>query len=72
MFDEFRLEVDEYLDAGDHVVAIGTSRGIGKGGGVPVEVPLCLLLTFVGGRIVRGEEFLNSEEALAAAGLAPG
>jgi ketosteroid isomerase-like protein len=67
MFDDFRFEVDEYRDAGNRVIAFGTSRGTGKGGGVPVEVPLALVYTFEGGQVVRVEEFLDRDQALTAA-----
>jgi ketosteroid isomerase-like protein len=69
MLDDLRFDVAEYRDGGDHVVAIGISRGTGKGGGVPVEVPLSFLYTFEDGELVRIEEFLDPGEALVAAGL---
>ena len=31
-FDDFRFEVDELIDSGEHVVAVGTARGSGASG----------------------------------------
>jgi ketosteroid isomerase-like protein len=69
MLDDLRFDVDEYRDGGDHVVAIGNARGTGKGGGVPVDVPLTLVYTFDASEVVRVEEFLDADQALAAAGM---
>ena len=67
MFDDFRFEVAEYHDCGESVVAAGTAYGTGIGGGVPVEVPLTLLYRFAEGELIRVEEYLDTDEALAAA-----
>lgn len=69
ILEDLEFDAAEYRDAGDRVVAIGTSRGRGAGGGVPVAVPLCLVYTFSADEIVRVEEFLDPSDALAAAGL---
>jgi ketosteroid isomerase-like protein len=69
ILDDLAFDVGEYRDAGDRVVVTGISRGRGTGGGVPVEVPLWLVYTFAGDEIVRVEEFLDADGALAAAGL---
>ena len=69
MLEDIRFEVTDYRQAGERVVATGTVRGRGKGGGTPVEVPLALVYVFEDDGIVRVEEYLDPDEALEAAGL---
>jgi ketosteroid isomerase-like protein len=67
---EFRMEPDEFVDAGDRVVAIG--RWVGKGSASRVEVnqPIADVFTLDAGRVVRCEiGYSDRAEALAAAGL---
>jgi ketosteroid isomerase-like protein len=68
-WEDYRVEVDEILDAGQSVVVISHERGRGKGSGVPVARQNPQLWTFRDGRIVRWESFRTRAEALDAAGL---
>ena len=68
-WDEYRVDADEIIDAGQSVVVILRERGRGKGSGAPVEQLHPQIWTFREGRIVRWESFRSRAEALEAAGL---
>jgi uncharacterized protein len=70
VWEEFRMEPDEVLAAGDRVVAIGRWVGKGKGSGIEVQQPVADVFTLHDGRVVRFElGFTDRAEALEAAGL---
>ena len=70
VWEEFRMEPDEVVGAGDRVVAIGRWVGRGAGSGVMVEQPVADVFTLHDGRVVRTEiGFTDRAEALEAAGL---
>jgi len=71
VWDELHTEGQEYIDAGDKVLALIRMRGRGKGSGVTVEQSSYLLFTVREGRIVRMHEFGpgGRAEALKAVGL---
>jgi hypothetical protein len=70
VWEEFRMEPDEVLDAGDRVVAVGRWVGKGKGSGIEVQQPVADVFTLHDGRVVRAElGFTDRAEALEAAGL---
>ena len=69
VYDEFRFESDEFIDAGDSIVALGRVhvRGAGSGAGA---VQTAAALGRVGdGRILAFRVFLDRDAALEAAGL---
>jgi ketosteroid isomerase-like protein len=67
---EFRIEPDEFVDAGDRVVVIGRWVGRGRGSGVEVNQPIADVFTLHGGRVVRCQiGYSNRAEALEAVGL---
>jgi ketosteroid isomerase-like protein len=67
---EFRMEPDEFVDAGDRVVAVGRWVAKGSGGGVEVNQPIADVFTLHGGRVVRCEiGYSDRADALEAAGL---
>jgi ketosteroid isomerase-like protein len=66
-WDEYGIQVDELIDAGDQVVAV--MRLTGRTNQLEVDEARSSLLTFRDGRIVRIEPFANKAEALEAAGL---
>ena len=68
-FDLFHPEYDFVHGVGDKVIAVGKTRLRGKGGGVEIEVPSALVLTFRCGKVVRFEDFGDKREALEAVGL---
>ena len=61
-------EIDEYIDAGDHVVAPGTNRLRGRDG-VEVQARVTWLFTLRDGTVRRVALYQERAEALEAAGL---
>jgi ketosteroid isomerase-like protein len=73
VFDDWHSEDERYVDAGDgRVVLVYRIVGRGKGSGAPVDQPIAILWTVRGGKVWRGQGYLDPEEALAAAGLKEG
>ena len=68
-FDVFHPSYQDIRDLGDRVLAIGRLRIQGKEGGVELEVPSALVVTYREGKVVRFEDFGDERKALAAAGL---
>ena len=68
-WDDWEIEVEEYIDAGERVVAIVNQRGRAKGTGVPVEMQLAQVWAFRDGQAIRMEMYSSLDEALEAAGL---
>jgi ketosteroid isomerase-like protein len=67
-FDEFTLDLEEAIDAGDdHVVALVHQRGLVKG--VPIEGRIAYDWEVRDGKGVRVQVYFSWEEALQAAGL---
>jgi len=67
--DELRFELDELVEAGDDVLAVGRIHGTGVDSGLSLDVPLWLVHRFTAGRLIRVEEYLDGTEALEAVGL---
>jgi uncharacterized protein len=70
-WDNLRAEVDEYIDAGDCVIALIRFRGLGRASGVPVEMASYHLFTVRNGKVARMSEYGPGKraEALEAVGL---
>jgi ketosteroid isomerase-like protein len=69
-FDDFAIELEEIIDAGnDRVVAITRQRGTGKASGATVHIRTGAIYTLDTHRIVRVELFHQPRDALEAAGL---
>jgi ketosteroid isomerase-like protein len=66
-WDEYRVQVDELIDAGDQVVAV--MRLSGRTNELEVDEARSSLLTLRDGRIVRIEPFSSKDDALEAAKL---
>ena len=66
-WDEYGVQVDELIDAGDQVVAV--MRLSGRTNQLEVDEARSSVLTLRDGRIVRVEPFASKDEALEAAGL---
>jgi ketosteroid isomerase-like protein len=69
IFEDFRVEPVEFVDAGERVVVEGHIHGSARGSGMELDRPYILVWTFRDGELVRVEEFVTREEALAAVGL---
>jgi ketosteroid isomerase-like protein len=69
-WDDWELEVEEYLAAGERVVVLLNQRGRSKATGIPVDMRFAQVWTFRDGQAVRMEMYASPDEALEAAGLA--
>jgi uncharacterized protein len=63
---EFSAVPDEFLDAGEQVVALGRYRGTAKGTGKLLDVPFVHVWTLRGGRATRFRQFLDTAGWVAA------
>ena len=70
VFGEVDFEVEELIDAGDHVLAVIREHEVGRASGVPVEASHVAVWTLADGKVVRMQIFDNREQALKAVGLA--
>jgi ketosteroid isomerase-like protein len=69
-FDEWKMEIEDWRDAGDCVVALGHIRLHGRRSGVAFDQPVGILFEIRGGQLFRFETFPGDpEKALEAAGL---
>jgi ketosteroid isomerase-like protein len=66
-FDEYTVEPLEFIDAGDAVVVDARMSGRGRASGLSVDTRVAHLWVFREGKIVRGEVYRTTEEALDAA-----
>jgi ketosteroid isomerase-like protein len=68
-WEEWRLDVEDVVDAGEDVVALLRQRATAKGSGARVEMALAAVWTFRGDLAIRMRMYASHEEALAAAGV---
>jgi ketosteroid isomerase-like protein len=69
-WDDFQIDVDEFIDAGGKIVVVGTQRGVGKRSGVGLdEWPFAGLYELRAGKVIRIRLFHSKTDALKAAGL---
>ena len=68
-FAEVQIEMSEFRDLGDGLVAIGCTRTRGKASGAETETPLALVTEIRNGKTISIRAYLDRAEALEAAGL---
>ena len=68
-WEELETTPEDFIDAGDQVVAVIHFRGRGRGSGIEVEARSYSVYTLRDDKTVRMEEFIEREQALEAAGL---
>jgi ketosteroid isomerase-like protein len=68
-WEDWELEVEEMVDAGDRVVVVARQRGTSKATGLPVEMHFAQVWTVRDGRQTRMEMYADPDEALRAVGL---
>jgi len=68
VFGDVRSEVEEWIDAGDQIVAMVRSYGRGRGSGVPVDMLEAHLWTVRDGKLRRLQTFATKADALEDAG----
>jgi ketosteroid isomerase-like protein len=69
-FESFRIETEETIDAGEHVVSLVRLNGRTRTGGVEMAQPAAAVFTFGGAKITRIEFHLDRDLAYKSAGLA--
>jgi uncharacterized protein len=69
VWDDFRIEAEEFIDGGDHVVAVVMGRGRVAGSGEQVTQRFFQVWTIRDGKIVAFHEYQTRREAIHAAGL---
>jgi hypothetical protein len=69
-WDDFRADADEFVDAGNQVIAALTVKGKGPGSGIEVSMQLFQVWTLRDSKVVRiVGGYRDSRETLEAAGL---
>jgi uncharacterized protein len=63
---DWRVDVDEYVEAGDQVVVIGASRGVVRASGKPFDVRLIHVWSLKDGKVVRYESYIDTPRMLQA------
>jgi uncharacterized protein len=69
VWDDFRVEPREFIDAGENVVVPHMVRGRGKESGVEVELPSTSVNTVRDGLVTASRMYRDHGQALEAAGL---
>ena len=69
MFDEFRFDLEDYVDGGDKVVTSGWLCGRGRESGAEVRERYAWVVRLRGGKLAEIWEYRDPAEALAAVGL---
>jgi len=67
--DDFAMQAEEMLPAGDSVVVAVRQHGVGKVSGIPTEMQYFTVWSFRGPKVIRIESFRDRETACEAAGL---
>jgi ketosteroid isomerase-like protein len=68
-FEDWKMEVQEIVDAGDKVMVGDRQTGRGKGSGIEIDDRTFSVYTLRGGKIVHLRFFFDRDQALEAAGL---
>jgi ketosteroid isomerase-like protein len=68
-WDDYRSEMEEVIDLGEHVLVLTHITARGAGGGVPIDQRIAILGRFQGDKLVSAKSFASKAEALAAVGL---
>ena len=69
-FDDYHVEAEDYIDTGDAVVVLVRISGRGRASGAKMETRLAHLWVLgSNGKVIRGEVYRTTAEALAAVGL---
>jgi ketosteroid isomerase-like protein len=68
-YEEFTIELEKIVGAGDRLVSIHRVRGKARYTGIEAEGPVAYLWTFRDGKVIHFRSYRDPEEALEAAGL---
>jgi ketosteroid isomerase-like protein len=69
IWEEIRIDAEEFRDLGDRALLLGRMEGLGRGSGARVTTPYAMVFDFRGNKISRVRSFLDHDEALRAADL---
>jgi uncharacterized protein len=64
-FDEITTEVEEMIDAGEHVLVFHRMHGRGRDSGAEVDLAIWQVVSVRDGKLVRMHDYMDREEALA-------
>ena len=70
VYEDLRVEAEEYVDAGDTIVVVARAHGTARGSGLHMDQRLAFVWTVREGKPVQMEQYPNREDALKAVGLA--
>lgn len=70
--EDFSIQIDQYLDSGDHVVALGHFRGRGKTTGKEFDIPTAFVCIVHSGKIVRFQAYHDTAQWLQVLGKPTG
>jgi ketosteroid isomerase-like protein len=68
-WEDFSIDAEEFIDAGDYVVVVFNQRGRGRGSGVVVHQRPAMVLRLGGRRIIECRFFVDRSQAVEAARL---
>ena len=69
LFEVFELRYTDVRDLGDRVLALGTTRSVGRGSGIEQEFTLAVVATYKDGLLTRWKDYGDKQQALEATGL---
>jgi ketosteroid isomerase-like protein len=68
-WDDYRIEAEQFLDAGDQVVAFFHQQGRGRVSGIDIDQRAAVVVRISGGLIIEWTTYGDRAQALVAAGL---
>jgi uncharacterized protein len=68
-WEDWTIELEEIVDAGDRVVLIARESGRGKGSGIEIDQRVYGVFTLRDRKIVRWKGFIDRDQAFEAAGM---
>ena len=68
-FDEYRVEIERFVDCGEKVLVVAREHGRGTASGASISQRIYSVYSFRANKIARYEEFTDEQLALEAAGL---
>lgn len=60
-WDNWRFDIEEYLDAGDTIIVIGTYSGVHRGTGKSMRSPAAHVYDLAGGFVTRFRQFTDTK-----------
>ena len=69
VWEDFRTEPDEFVDAGDRIVVVSTQHAVPKGGQQQMKVQVVEVWAIRDGLLAERRSYSTKDEALEAAGL---